>query len=129
MDSNNNAELKTEQNKYLLSNASTSSIDSKSTCSTASFKDINESPDNILENTSYIKEVYSYNYKQELVEQFIKNFDKIDIFMDNIYQNLKREKKKTEIKEYLDRVSVLCLNYKQSFEKKYERKDKNSMDK
>lgn len=71
----------------------------------------------------------NYNYKQELVEQFIKNFDKIDIFMDNIYQNLKREKKKTEIKEYLDRVSVLCLNYKQSFEKKYERKDKNSMDK
>ncbi len=66
MDSNNNAELKTEQNKYLLSNASTSSIDSKSTCSSASFKDINESPDNILENTSYIKEVYSYNYKQEL---------------------------------------------------------------
>ena len=49
--------------------------------------------------------------------------------MDNIYQNLKREKKKTEIKEYLDRVGVLCLNYKQSFEKKYERRDKNSMDK
>ena len=71
----------------------------------------------------------NYNYNQELVEQFIKNFDKIDIFMDNIYQNLKREKQKTEIKEYLDRVSVLCLNYKQSFEKKYERKEKISTDK
>ena len=66
MDSNNNAELKTEQNKCLLSNASTSSIDSKSTCSSTSFKDINDNPDNTLENTSYIKEVYSYNYKQEL---------------------------------------------------------------
>jgi hypothetical protein len=37
--------------------------------------------------------------------------------MDKLYS--KRDKDDKEIKNYLTKINVLCLNYKQSFEKKY----------
>ena len=65
----------------------------------------------------------NFNYNKELINEFISKFDKIDVFLDDLYQKLENEKSKEEIKDYLNKINVLCLNYKQSFEKKYERKE------
>ncbi len=59
----------------------------------------------------------NFNFSDELIKKFISNFDKIGKWMDKLYSN--RDKDDKEIKNYLTKINVLCLNYKQSFEKKY----------
>ena len=71
MDSNNNAQLEKEKNKCLVSNASTSSIDSQSSSISAISQDIDDTSfNNVEENTSYIKEVFAPDYKKELKKIF-----------------------------------------------------------
>ena len=64
---------------------------------------------------NYIKN--NSQFSDELIKKFISNFDKIRKWMDKLYS--KRDKDDKEIKNYLTKINVLCLNYKQSFEKKY----------
>ena len=64
---------------------------------------------------NYIKN--NSQFSDELIKKFICNFDKIGKWMDKLYS--KRDKDDKEIKNYLTKINVLCLNYKQSFEKKY----------
>ena len=64
---------------------------------------------------NYIKN--NSQFSDELIKKFISNFDKIGKWMDKLYS--KRDKDDKEIKNYLTKINVLCLNYKQSFEKKY----------
>ena len=71
MDSNNNAVSEKEQNKCLISNSSTSSIDSQSSSLSATSQDKDDNLFNkVEENASYIKEVYASNFKQELKNIF-----------------------------------------------------------
>ena len=69
---------------------------------------------------SYFNE--NFNYSEELINEFIGKFDKIGKFMDDFCKkSLKDGKNEEETKDYLNKFIVLCLNYKQSFEKKYKR--------
>ena len=53
-----------------------------------------------------------------MIEQFLNNFDKIDKFLKNIFD--KQDKNESnENQDYLQRISLLCLNYEKWFEKKF----------
>jgi len=74
-------------------------------------------PDSIIFN--YFKEKYSV----ELIQKFINNFGKIDAFFAKLYKKYNGENNINEIKDYLSKIKVLALNYKESFENKYDRRE------
>lgn len=58
------------------------------------------------------------NDQAQMIEQFLNNFDKIDKFLKNIFD--KQDKNESnENQDYLQRISLLCLNYEKWFEKKF----------
>jgi hypothetical protein len=62
------------------------------------------------------------NFDKDIINQFINNFDKIDKFLKVIYnKEIKYGNSKEEIEDYLQRISLLCLNYKEWFDKKFNR--------
>ena len=62
------------------------------------------------------------NFDKDIINQFINNFDKIDKFLKVIYdKEIKYDNSKEEIEDYLQRISLLCLNYKEWFDKKFNR--------
>jgi len=57
-----------------------------------------------------------------MINQFLNNFDKIDKFLKEIYnKEMRYDNSKEEIEDYLQRISLLCLNYKEWYEKKFNR--------
>ena len=59
------------------------------------------------------------NINPNLVEQFLNNFNKIDTFLLTIKN---KEKLSGElVLEYVQRISLLCLNYEESFKNKFNR--------
>ena len=68
------------------------------------------------------KKNYNYNYDEKLIQEFINNFGKIDKFLKVLYEmHIKEGNDEKSSEEYLTRVRVLCLNYKEVFEDKSER--------
>ena len=64
----------------------------------------------------------NYNVDQNLIEQFLNNFNKIDIFLNEVKKKEERQKQTEEmVQEYVQRISLLCLNYKEWFINKYNR--------
>ena len=64
----------------------------------------------------------NYNYDEKLIHEFINNFGKIDKFLKVLYEmHIKEGNDEKSSEEYLTRVRVLCLNYKEVFEDKFER--------
>ena len=62
------------------------------------------------------------NFHENLVEQFFNNFNKIEVFLSEI--KTKEEKaghSKEIIHEYVQRLSLLCLNYEEWFNNKFTR--------
>jgi hypothetical protein len=61
----------------------------------------------------------NYKFRDDLITKFITNFAKIG----NLHDKLKKswDKDEQELKNYLIKINVLSLNYKESFEKKYKR--------
>lgn len=54
--------------------------------------------------------------------EFISNFDKIDKFLKDIYfKEIQYHNSKEKIEDYLQRISLICLNYKEWYEKKFNR--------
>ena len=69
--------------------------------------------------------LYKQNIDKDIINQFINNFDKIDKFLKVIYEKeIKYGNSKEEIEDYLQRISLLCLNYKEWYDKKYNRGEK-----
>ena len=72
----------------------------------------------------------NYKFSDDLIDKFINNFDKIGKLHDNIKK--KWDKDNEDLKNYLVKINVLSLNYKESFMKKYKRgenkKKKNNSD-
>jgi hypothetical protein len=65
---------------------------------------------------------YKNNFDKDIINQFINNFDRIDKFLKEIYdKEIKYGNSKEEIEDYLQRISLLCLNYKEWFDKKFNR--------
>ena len=72
---------------------------------------------------NYFKE--NYNFDETVILKFINNFEKIAQFFTKQHEKYKKEgNSDEEIKEYFDIVKLICLNYKQSFEDKFERNNK-----
>ena len=64
----------------------------------------------------------NYNISQNIIDKFLNNFNKIDIFLNEIKKKEERQKQTEEmIQEYVQRISLLCLNYKEWFINKYNR--------
>jgi hypothetical protein len=65
---------------------------------------------------------YKNIFDKDIINQFINNFDRIDKFLKEIYdKEIKYGNSKEEIEDYLQRISLLCLNYKEWFDKKFNR--------
>ena len=62
-------------------------------------------------------------YDEKLVNKFFDNFDKIKKFLE-VVKKKEENRKQSElmIQEYVQRISLLCLNYKEFFEKKFIRR-------
>ena len=72
---------------------------------------------------NYFKE--NYNFDETVILKFINNFQNIDQFLKKQHEYYKKKgNSDEEIKEYLEIVNLLCLNYKKSFEDKFERNNK-----
>lgn len=64
----------------------------------------------------------SQNYSEEMVNQFLNNFDTVRNFLSTI--NDKENNQNSEVaKDYIQRVGILCLNYYNFFEKKFDRRE------
>ena len=64
----------------------------------------------------------NYNFNLNIINKFLNNFNKIDKFLKEIKTKEERQKQKEEmIQEYVERISLLCLNYKEWFINKYNR--------
>ena len=60
------------------------------------------------------------NDQVQMIEPFFNNFDKIDKFLKNVFD--KQDKNESnDNQDYLQRISILCLNYEKWFEKKFNR--------
>jgi hypothetical protein len=65
---------------------------------------------------------YKNIFDKDIINQFINNVDRIDKFLKEIYdKEIKYGNSKEEIEDYLQRISLLCLNYKEWFDKKFNR--------
>ena len=66
--------------------------------------------------------LFKNNFDKDIINQFINNFDRIDKFLKEVYnKEILYKNSKEEIEDYLQRISILCLNYKEWFEKKFTR--------
>ena len=80
----------------------------------------------------YIIKNFENSYNQKMIEKFLNNFSRIKNFLSKIYnkENKGNEENKKEIidlkesKDYLERISLLVINYKEWFDKKYHRENK-----
>ena len=68
-----------------------------------------------------------YNFPDKLINDFVGNFGKIGKLLEKLYKT--GVKNGEDTKDYLTRLNVLCLNYKQSFESKYNRRESKDVDK
>ena len=57
-----------------------------------------------------------------LIEQFLKNLDTIKDFLSTIKEKQNNETKE-KVKDYAERISLLCLNYSDFFLKKFDRSE------
>ena len=63
-----------------------------------------------------------YNFDDLKIKEFLGNFEKIDILYDKLYKKLKEENESDEdIKKYFTKIKLVSLNYKKSFDNRFER--------
>ena len=62
-------------------------------------------------------------YDEKIITKFIQNFSKIGAFLDKLHKDNKGEIDDNSLKNYFQKICVLCLNYQDSFENKYDRKE------
>ena len=63
------------------------------------------------------------NIRDDKIKEFYDKFDKIDVFLKKIYSEEIQKEEESVVKEYIQRISILCLNYKNWFERKSNRKN------
>ena len=68
----------------------------------------------------------NYNFSDDLINKFINNFGKIGKLHDKL--NKKNDKNDEELKNYLIKINVLSLNYRESFKNKYKRSENKKKD-
>ena len=63
-------------------------------------------------------------FNTDLIQKFINNFGKIDKLFDKVYNEYDGKDNPDEIKDYMTKMKLICLNYKDNFEKKFDRGEK-----
>ena len=63
----------------------------------------------------------NFNFSEKMLKQFVNNFGKIEKLIEKVYIDGKKNGEDT--KEYVARINVLCLNYKESFVNKCDRRE------
>lgn len=72
---------------------------------------------------SFKKLIKIKNIEERTIIQFYNNFDKINSFLKKIYfQEMKNYYSEQVIQDYIHRISLLCINYENWFNRKYNRK-------
>ena len=64
------------------------------------------------------------NISEQMIEEFLNKFQKIKTFLSKIDEKEKKDKNGKESQDYVERIGLLCINYKAWFEKKFERTNK-----
>jgi hypothetical protein len=64
------------------------------------------------------------NISEQMIEEFLNKFQKIKTFLSKIDEKEKKDKNGKESQDYVERIGLLCINYKAWFEKKFERINK-----
>ena len=77
----------------------------------------------ITDETVYNYFKKKYNFDEKIISQFINNFDKIGTLFDKLYEKEKGKNSDESLKNYFSKIKVLSLNYKESLETKFERKE------
>lgn len=70
---------------------------------------------------NYFKNNYSFN--EELILKFVQNFKKIGTFLDKLHKDNIGQINDNDLQNYIQKISVLCLNFENSFKNKYKRKE------
>ena len=60
---------------------------------------------------------------EQMVEEFLNKFSKIKDFLSKINEKEKDNNNLIESQDYIERISLLCINYREWFAKKFERKN------
>jgi len=62
------------------------------------------------------------NYNENTIKKFYDKFEKIDVLLKKVYNEEKKDNSKLEdIEDYIDRISILSVNYENWFERKFYR--------
>ena len=72
------------------------------------------------------KSLQHYNLNNDKIDKFYNNFQKIDYFLKKIYSQEKGKESEYELKDYIQRISLLCVNYENWFESKRGRASRKS---
>ncbi len=64
------------------------------------------------------------NLNEDKINEFFGKFYKIDIFLKEIYNKEIINEKEFLVQDYIQRISILCLNYEKWFERKFIRNNK-----
>ena len=63
------------------------------------------------------------NSDEETINQFINNFDKCKNFAQKIREKLEGIESEEKTKDYIERILLLCLNYRKWFSDKFDRRE------
>lgn len=65
------------------------------------------------------------NIEEKIINEFYKRFNKIDCLLKKVYLEEENRSSKRDVQEYIERISLLSVNYQGWFDRKYHRINKN----
>lgn len=65
------------------------------------------------------------NFEEKIINEFYKRFNKIDCLLNKVYLEENNKSSKEYVQEYIERISLLSVNYEGWFDRKYQRRNKN----
>ena len=65
------------------------------------------------------------NIEEKIINEFYKRFNKIDCLLKKVYLEEENRSSKRDVQEYIERISLLSVNYEGWFDRKYHRTNKN----
>jgi hypothetical protein len=69
--------------------------------------------------------VENKNIEEKIINEFYKRFNKIDCLLKKVYLEEENRSSKRDVQEYIERISLLSVNYEGWFDRKYHRRNKN----
>ena len=64
------------------------------------------------------------NLNEDKINEFFGKFEKIDWFLEEIYEKEIKNGYEFLVQDYIQRISILCVNYETWFERKFNRNNK-----